>query len=133
MRKRGITVEDLLRLKFVADPQISPDGSRVVFAVKAVDAEKNRYLSHLWMVEVATGAARQFTCGEVSDSSPRWSPDGKRIAFLRTEDKRTQIWGIPADGGEARQLTQLDEGSIGAPEWSPNRKRIAFTFRPTHS
>lgn len=132
MRKRGITVEDLLRLKFVADPQISPDGSRVVFAVKAVDAEKNRYLSHLWMVEVATGAAQQPTCGEVSDSSPRWSPDAKRIAFLRTQDKRTQIWVIPADGGEARQLTQLGEGSIGAPEWSPDGKRIAFTHRPTH-
>ena len=142
MSRRGIAIEDLLRLKFVADPQMSPDGSQVVFTVKTVDAEKNRYLSHLWTVEVATGAARQFTCGEVSDSSPRWSPDGKRIAFLRTQDKRSQIWTIrppspPKMGGrggrgEARQLTQLDEGSIGTPEWSPDGRRIAFTFRPTH-
>lgn len=132
MRKREIAIEDLLRLKFVADPQMSPDGSRVAFTVKTVDAEKNRYLSHLWTVEVATGAARQFTCGEVSDGSPRWSPDGKRIAFLRTEDKDTQIWMIPTDGGEARQLTQLGEGGIGAPEWSPDGKQMAFTFRPTH-
>lgn len=132
MSKRAITIEDLLYLKFVADPQMSPDGEQVVFTVKTVNPEKNRYFSHLWMVEVATGIVRQFTYGEVSDGSPRWSPDGKRIAFLRTKDKRTQIWVIPADGGEARRLTPLSEGSIGAPVWSPDGKRIAFTFRPTH-
>jgi dipeptidyl aminopeptidase/acylaminoacyl peptidase len=132
MSKRRITIEDLLRLKFVADPQMSPDGKRVIFTVKTVDAEKNRYLSHLWMVEVTTGAARQFTYDEVQDVLPRWSPEGKQIAFLRTKDKRTQIWVIPSDGGEARQLIQLAEGSIGAPEWSPGGKRIAFTHRPTH-
>ena len=132
MSKRRITIKDLLRLKFVADPQMSPDGNLVIFTVKMVNPEKNRYFAHLWMVEAVTGIAQQFTYGEVKDVSPRWSPDGKRIAFLRTKDKRTQIWVIPADGGEARQFTQLGEGSIGAPEWSPDGKRIAFTFRPTH-
>jgi len=132
MSKREVTIKDLLCLKFVADPQMSPDGELVVFTVKTVNLEKNRYFSHLWVVEAATGTVRQFTYGEVNDSFPRWSPDGKRVAFLRTQDGRTQIWIIPTDGGEARQFTQLGEGSIGAPEWSPDGRQIAFPFRPTH-
>jgi len=132
MSKRSITIQDLLRLKFVGQPQISPDGKRVIFTVKAVSQEKNCYLSHLWMAEVATGTARQFTHGQVSDRLPRWSPDGRRIAFLRIQNGDTQIWAIPADGEKARQLCQLDEGSIGAPQWSPDGNRIVFTFRPTH-
>ncbi|MFQ5793891.1 MAG: S9 family peptidase [Candidatus Bipolaricaulia bacterium] len=133
MSRRNITDEDLLRFKFVDDPQMSPDGNRVIFTVKTVDPEKNRYLSHLWIADLETDEVRQFTHGEANDSLPRWSPDGRRIAFLRTRDKRTQIWKIPADGGEAGPLTQSDEGKIGAPVWSPDGNRIAFTFRPTHS
>lgn len=132
MTRRPIAAEDLLRLRYVGNAHISPDGAAVVFTVKVVDTEKNRYLSHLWMGDVETGRVRQFTYGEVSDSAPSWSSDGSRIAFLRTKDKRSQIWVIPRDGGEARQLTKLDEGSIGAPAWSPSGERLAFAFRPTH-
>lgn len=132
MSKRRITITDLLHLKFVADPQISPDGSRVVFAVKTVDREQNRYCSHLWLAEVASGAVWQVTHGPVGDSLPRWSPGGERIAFLRTQDESTQIWLIPTHRDKARQLTRLHEGSLGAPVWSPRGDRLAFTFRPGH-
>jgi dipeptidyl aminopeptidase/acylaminoacyl peptidase len=134
MAKRKVVAEDLLAIKLVGDPQVSPDGTRCVFTVKTIDAEKNRYLSHLWLADLTNGEVRQFTFGEVSDAAPRWSPDGTQIAFVRTDlrEKRSQIWLIRADGGEAWQLTKLDEGSIGEPVWSPDGSKIAFTFRPTH-
>lgn len=132
MPKRKIVAEDLCKLKLLADPQMSPDGRKVLFTVKTIDNEKNRYLAHLWLADVESGEARQFTFGEVSDAAPRWSSDGKRIAFLRTEEKRTQIWVIPADGGEASQLTKMDEGSFSALSWSPDGRKLCFAFRPTH-
>ncbi|MBI1743607.1 S9 family peptidase [Candidatus Acetothermia bacterium] len=132
MPKRHISAEDLFRLKLIGDPQLSPDGSNVIFTVKTIDAEKNRYLSHLWIASIDSDEVRQFTFGEVSDGSPRWSPDGKRIAFSRVKEKRQQLWVIPTDGGEASQLTKLDEGSIGTPAWSPDGTKLLFTFRLTH-
>jgi len=127
---RLITAEDLLRLRLVYDPQISPDGRRVVYSVKRIDAEKNRYYSELYVVEAEGGEPRAFTPGEHSDSSPRWSPDGRWIAFLSDRDERSQIWLIPTDGGEARKLTNLEEGSIRGLRWSPDGTRLAFSYRP---
>ena len=134
MAKRKVLAEDLLAIKLVGSPQVSPDGTKGVFTVKTIDSEKNRYLSHLWLADLQTGEVRQFTFGEVADAAPRWSPDGTHIAFVRTDmrEKRTQIWLIRVDGGEARPLTKLDEGSIGEPAWSPDGRKIAFTFRPVH-
>ena len=130
MPTRPLQKEDLLTLTFAGDPRISPDGRRVVLTAKTIDADKNRYLSHLWLYNVQSAERRQFTFGEVADTSPRWSPDGARLAFLRTVDKRTQIWTIPVDGGEARRLTELPEGSISQIAWSPDGRRLAFAFRP---
>jgi len=130
MPKRPLAKEDLLTLTFPGDPQISPDGGRIALTAKTVDAEKNRYLSHLWLYDVESDELRQFTFGEVSDTSPRWSPDGARLAFTRTVDKRTQIWTMPVDGGEARPLTDLPEGGISQITWSPGGDRLAFAFRP---
>lgn len=130
MSKRRVTAEDLLRLKFVGDPQMSPDGGSVILTLKVIDPEKNKYWSHLWLIDLADHEIRQFTFGEVLDTGPRWSPDGTSIAFLRTVEKRTQIWVIPTDGGEARQLTQLPEGAISSLTWSPDGRKLAFCFRP---
>ncbi|HEX5417848.1 MAG TPA: S9 family peptidase [Chloroflexota bacterium] len=129
--KRPITAEDLLRIKVPGDVRVSPDGQRVVFSVRSVDSEENAYFSHLWIANLRGGsAARQFTHGKVSDAAPRWSPDGKQIAFVRAREGDSQIWLIPTDGGEARPWTRLPEGHVGEPIWSPDGERIAFTYRP---
>lgn len=134
MARRKVTAEDLLRIRVVGEPRVSPDGRRCVFTVKTIDAERNRYLSHLWMADLLRGEVHPFTSGEVSDATPRWSPDGTRLAFVRTDlrEKRSQIWLIRSDGGEAWPLTRLEEGSIGGLVWSPDGTRLAFTFRPLH-
>lgn len=130
--KRPLTAEDLLRIRVPGDPRISPDGQKAIFTVRGIDSDKNTYRSHLWLVDLAGGRpARRFTHGEVSDATPRWSPDGRQIAFVRTVEGESQIWLIPTDGGEGRPWTRLPEGKPGEPVWSPESDRIAFTFRPT--
>jgi dipeptidyl aminopeptidase/acylaminoacyl peptidase len=130
MAKRPITVEDLARLVFVGDPQISPDGSTVLFAKKVVD-EKKKYLTQLCTVDLA-GSVQQWTQGAESVGSGRWSPDGASIAFVADRDKKgSQIYMISTKGGEARKLTLLPEGGVGELKWSPDSNAIAFTFRET--
>lgn len=128
MPKRPITAEDLLRIVFVGDPQISPDGSRVLFTKKIIN-DKNKYITNLCTVDLE-GELRQWTSGEGGAGSGRWSPDGSQIAFVSgREGKKSQIFLISTDGGEARKLTSLNGGSIGEFRWSPDGSRIAFTFR----
>lgn len=129
MPKRPIRADDLLRIVYVGDPQISPDGERVLFGKKTIDAAKNRYVTHLFTVNME-GELTQWTQGETSASYGRWSADGRSIAFLASRDKAaTQIYVISAGGGEARKLTNLPEGSIGGYQWSPDGTKIAFSFR----
>jgi acylaminoacyl-peptidase len=141
-----VTPEDLLRFRIVSDPQIAPDGSRIVFVEKCV-GPKNAYVHHLWMVTCGAGRphsrplshpvasdrrareAFQFTDGR-NDTSPRWSPDGKQIAFLRQANGQEQIYAISASGGESRQVSRLPEGSIRSFRWSPNGRQLAVSFRP---
>ncbi|HEX9077609.1 MAG TPA: S9 family peptidase [Anaerolineae bacterium] len=132
MPKQFITIQDLAKLQVVGDPQISPDGKRVLYTVRIADTKKGKYWTHLWESRAEGGAARQFTSGEVNDSSPRWSHDGRTIAFIRNKDKETQIWLMPADGGEARALTRMPEGSFSEMSWAPGDGALAFSFRPVH-
>ena len=126
--RRRITPEDLLRLHFICDPQISPDGGTIVFVKKHV-GDKNEYVSNLWLVAASGGEPRQFTSSG-KDSAPRWSPAGDRIAFVSGRDKpKPQVYTISAGGGEAVALTAFPEGWIGSFKWSPDGKLIAVSFR----
>lgn len=130
MPKRPITAEDLLRMEFVGDPQISPDGSRVLFFKKHVN-DKNKYIANLFTVDLE-GRVTQWTQGEGGAGSGRWSPDGTQIAFISGREKPQQIYLLSTEGGEAKKLTSFPEGSIGGFRWSPDGKHLALTFRETH-
>ncbi len=131
--KRLIKADDLLQYVFVSDPQISPDGSTIVFTRKHIGG-KNEYLTNLWMVDShGKSEPRQFTSGG-KDHSPRWSSDGQRIAFIGGREKtRPQVFIISPSGGEATALTKFPEGSIGAIKWSPDGSMIAVSFRETEA
>jgi len=129
--KRFITEKDLLKFTWIADPQISPDGSTVVFVRVTVNERDDRYETSLFAVPSGGGEApRRLTAG-IRDTEPRWAPDGKRIAFVRgsERDGRTQpgqLYLLSMEGGEARALTELTMGA-GNPAWSPDGTRLAFT------
>ncbi|MCO5296364.1 MAG: S9 family peptidase [Fimbriimonadaceae bacterium] len=128
MPKRPIRADDLQRIQFVGDPQVSPDGARVLFAKKHV-GENNKYVTNLYTVD-RDGNVAQWTQGEAGAGSGRWSPDGDAIAFVSGREKPSaQIFLLSIHGGEARKLTSLPEGSIGGIRWSPDGTKIAFTFR----
>lgn len=129
MTARPITVEDLLDLPVLNEPQISPDGSRVVVTVTTVDRDANSYRTHLWVVPVDEGSSWQLTAAQARDTGPRWSPDGSRVAFVSDRDGQRQIWLIPVHGGEARRLTS---GTLSPSDlaWSPDGRWIAFVGKP---
>src|SRR4051794_4003064 len=129
--RRPMTAEDLYQMRFVADPQLSPDGSNVAFVVAWVDPDDHsRYRSRIMLVPF-DGATppRALTSGRHRDSAPRWSPDSGSIAFVSDRDNdRSQIFALPLQGGEPRQLTALQRGA-GTPVWSPDGTRLAFSAR----
>jgi len=128
-QKRNITEKDLFNFNWIADPQLSADGSRVAFVKVTVNEKKDGYNTAIWLVSTATGEMKQLTAGP-RDSSPRWSPDGRYLAFVRVPEKdgrpdQPQLFMLSMDGGEAFQFTSLPRGA-GNPQWSPDGKMIAF-------
>jgi len=135
--KRSITDKDIFDFVWVANPQLSPDGSRVAFTRVTVDEKRTGYETSIWMVSTSGGAAPQRLTNGKHDGQPRWSPDGKTIAFVRGGEKDDagkpkpgQIALLSLAGGEARIITDLAKGA-GNPVWSPNGKRIAFSSSTT--
>jgi dipeptidyl aminopeptidase/acylaminoacyl peptidase len=117
-----MSVEDLLTLQIASDPQISPDGSLIAFTVLQSNAKKNTASSAIWLVSNTTGknaAPWQITGGEQHDTLPRWSPDGRTLAFVSERSGAPQIFLLPMNGGEARQLSFLAQG-VSEYSWRPD-------------
>ncbi|MBN2336392.1 S9 family peptidase, partial [Candidatus Bathyarchaeota archaeon] len=121
----------------VSDPQVSPSGTKTLFTYTEVNMEKNRYSSHIWLQDHRRKRPVQYTHGNGGESTPRWSPTGRRFLFLsgrhgerdKPEDKpKPQLFVMSASGGEAEKITYMDEAVMG-PEWSPDGGRILFSAR----
>jgi dipeptidyl aminopeptidase/acylaminoacyl peptidase len=122
---RSCTLDDLLDLESLSDPHCAPAADRAAVVVTRRDPHEDRDRMHIDSVDLITGARLSLTRGP-SDRSPRWSPDGRWLAFLRAEDGPAQVWLLPIAGGEARRLTELPLG-VGELAWSPDGSRLAVT------
>jgi dipeptidyl aminopeptidase/acylaminoacyl peptidase len=137
---RRLEPQDLYAIRLVEDPQIAPDGERIAYVIAEIDRESYEYHRSIWVADASgKGEPRRYTAGD-NDRSPRWSPDGTSLAFVRgpvgevkPKDKeerergvgKPQLWLLPATGGEARQLTWARDGA-GDPSWSPDGESIAY-------
>src|SRR5882762_6896958 len=135
--KRAITEKDLFNFIWIADPQVSPDGSRAVFTRVVTDEKHTGYETSIWMGATSGNEDPVRMTNGKHDAHPRWSPDGRRIAFVRGGEKDdsgkprpAQIAVLSLAGGEARIITDLPKGAAG-PVWSPDSKRIAFLSSTT--
>ncbi|HSB36251.1 MAG TPA: S9 family peptidase [Thermoanaerobaculia bacterium] len=125
--KTPLTIDDVWALPRVGTPALSPDGTTAAFTVSVWDPEEDKSNADIWLLDVASGASRKLTSHKASDTSPAFSPDGRRVAFLskRDGDKATQLYVIATDGGEAERLTEMPSG-VSSPKWFPDGKKIAF-------
>jgi dipeptidyl aminopeptidase/acylaminoacyl peptidase len=134
-KPRTIQAGDLYAIELISEARLSPDGQHAVYAQHRVDQKTEKKYANLWVAPTDTPkpAPAQFTFGDQSDSRPRWSPDGSQIAFLsnrKNKDKPAQLYLIPFQGGEARQLCEI-EGAIGDFAWSPDGKQLVCMVRKT--
>ena len=130
---RPLTVEGLWQLERVAQPTLSPDGAQACISVTRYDMEENKAQASLWLLSAFGGEPRRLTAAGEKDGEPKWSPDGRWIAFVAKRpaagedkgDEEPQVYLIAPDGGEARRLTTLPTGAFGI-RWFPDSKRVAF-------
>lgn len=124
-----LTVEHLLQLADVSDPQISPEGDWIAYSVSKDDAEKDELRTRIWMVPKKGGDAIPLTAEDQSSTHPRWSPDGQYLAFISSRDKKpAQVYRLSRHGGEAVALTKTVQ-SVNAFEWSPDSKTLVLVLQ----
>ena len=130
-RKRRFQPDDIYNVRSLFDPQISPDGAQVAYTVSLMDRESDEthYCIYVAPVDGKT-PARPFTSGK-KDHSPRWSPDGRHLAFISDRGDKSQLFVAPLGGGEARQVTKAKWG-VASPAWSSDGARIAYAARTGH-
>ena len=118
---------DVFQLEFASDPQISPDGSQIVYVRNDMSILKDRKMSNLWIVNVDGTEHRKLTTGEGRESSPRWSPDGRKVAYVAGTETGSQIFLRWMDTGQTARLGQLPETPRSL-SWSRDGKWIAFSM-----
>ena len=123
---RPFTIDDLIKTRRVSDPQVSPDGSLIAYTVTDTDKAANKRLTQIYLISVDGGESRQLTNEKQSSSTPRWSPDGRLLAFVSARDGESQIWTMDVESGEAKKVSNVAMGAAD-PVWSPDGKWIAFT------
>ncbi|MGH9346760.1 MAG: S9 family peptidase [Vicinamibacterales bacterium] len=125
--QRPMSPVDLIELPRVLDPQLSPDGHHVIYVLERPDWKENRRVGHLWRTSADGSAPVQLTFGQRGETSPRWSPDGRRIAFLtrRGDNEDPQVYILENDGGEARPLTK-HPSAVSNIQWAPDGGTIFF-------
>ncbi len=126
---RAITVDDYFQVKEVADPQISSDGQWIAYTVETASLKEDKNETRIWMVPSAGGDAIPMTAVGNSSSHPRWSPDGKYLAFLSERNEgKTQVWLLDRRGGEAQKLTATIQ-DVDDFAWSPDSKRLVLVLK----
>src|ERR1700722_2340816 len=131
--QKAPTIDRSLEMRSVGAPQISPDGRHVVYEETRTNWEANAFETDLWLADVATGESHLLTTAAKSSTDAAWSPDGKWIAFLSdrvaplsgSPAGKKQLYSMPVNGGEAQQLTKLENG-VNSYEWAPDSQRIAL-------
>jgi len=123
--KRAFSIEDLYKVRTVGDLAMSPDGKTLAFTIATSDLPRAKKTTAVWVINSDGSGLRQVTRGE-KDAGPHFSPDGKTLVFVRTTDGTPNLWILPLNGGESRQLTKVSTG-VADPLWSPDGKVIAFS------
>lgn len=127
-QKRSTALDDLFALREVSDPEVSPDGRWVAYTVRTLDVKEDKRMTHLWMSDWEGKETLELTFGKESESTPRWSPDNRHLAFLSSrnyEAETNQLWLMNRSGGEAERITDL-KGDITDYSWSPDGRRLAI-------
>jgi len=122
---------DVNKVKYVDDPELSPDGKWVTYILSEADTAEDKYDEDIWMTATDGSGSVQLTFSDEDETQPKWSPDNKWISFLSGRHKakeKTQFWLMDRRGGEAKQVTEL-KVSISDYEWSPDSKKVIFTIK----
>ena len=124
-QEKRLTIDELLKVRRVGDPQVSPKGDLVAFTITDVDQAANKSTTQIYLVPLSGGETRQLTNDEHSSASPRWSPDGDKLAFISARDGDDEIWTIDVSSGALKKITTISTGAAD-PVWSPDGKWLAF-------